>query len=159
MMYILIAFVLGLAIPFAYFFLRKMLDNTIKSKADLGNLSAPFLAEIPLYVRKEDKYKKFRFRNVYDKSLTKIIVSHGSRNMMNEAFRVLRTNLDLMLGKKDSKVIMFTSFNPNAGKTFTIMNIAASMALKDAKVMLIDLDLRKASLSTALNLNHSGAEA
>ena len=35
MMYILIAIVLGLGIPFAFFFLRKMLDNTIKSKADL----------------------------------------------------------------------------------------------------------------------------
>lgn len=159
MMYILIAIVLGMGIPFAFFFLRKMLDNTIKSKADLGSLSAPFLAEIPLYVRKEDKYKKFRLRNVYDKSLTKIIVTHGSRNMMNEAFRVLRTNLDLMLGNKDSKVIMFTSFNPNAGKTFTIMNLAASMALKDAKVMLVDLDLRKASLSSALNLKHSGVAA
>lgn len=159
MMYILIAIVLGLGIPFAFFFLRKMLDNTIKSKADLGSLSAPFLAEIPLYVKKEEGYKKFRLRNPYDKSLTRIIVTHGSRNMMNEAFRVLRTNLDLMLGKKDSKVIMFTSFNPNAGKTFSIMNIAASMALKDAKVMLVDLDLRKASLSTALNLKHSGVAA
>lgn len=159
MMYILIAIVLGLGIPFAFFFLRKMLDNTIKSKADLGSLSAPFLAEIPLYVRKEDRYNKFRLRNQYDRSLTRIIVTHGSRNMMNEAFRVLRTNLDLMLGKKDSKVIMFTSFNPNAGKTFSIMNIAASMALKDAKVMLVDLDLRKASLSTALNLKHSGVAA
>jgi len=79
--------------------------------------------------------------------------------MMNEAFRVLRTNLDLMLKKGKSHVLMFTSFNPNAGKTFTVMNIAASMALKDAKVLLIDLDLRKASLSKALDLVHSGVVA
>jgi capsular exopolysaccharide synthesis family protein len=39
------------------------------------------------------------------------------------------------------------------------MNIAASMALKDAKVMLVDLDLRKASLSKALGVEHSGVAA
>ena len=77
--------------------------------------------------------------------------------MMNEAYRVLRTNIDLMLGKRSgSKIIMMTSFNPNAGKTFTIMNLAASMALKDAKVLMIDLDLRKASLSKCLGLEHTG---
>ena len=79
--------------------------------------------------------------------------------MMNEAYRVLRTNLDLILAKKQSQVLMFTSFNPNAGKTFTVMNIAASMALKDAKVLLIDLDLRKASLSKCLDVVHSGVAA
>lgn len=159
MMIILAALILGCGIPFAFSFLRKLLDNTIKTKADLGNLSVPFLAEIPLFVKKEDRYRKFKFRNDYDKSMTKILVTQGSRDMMNEAYRVLRTNIDLMLGKKESHVLMFTSFNPNAGKTFSVMNMAASMALKDAKVMLIDLDLRKASLSKALGIQHSGVAA
>ena len=159
MMIILAALVLGCGIPFAVYFLRKMLDMTIKNKGDLGHLSIPFLAEIPRFVKKEDRYKKFRRRNNNDKSVTKILVKAGSRDMMNEAFRVLRTNLDLMLKKGKSHVLMFTSFNPNAGKTFTVMNIAASMALKDAKVLLIDLDLRKASLSKALDLVHSGVAA
>lgn len=159
MMILLAALVLGCGIPFAYYFLIKMFDTTIKSKADLGHISIPFLAEIPRFVRKEDRYKKFKIHNDNDKSLTKILVKQGSRDMMNEAFRVLRTNVDLMLGKKKSHVLMFTSFNPNAGKTFTIMNMAASMALKDAKVMLIDLDLRKASLSKALDIVHSGVAA
>ena len=146
MMIILIALVLGCGIPFAFFFLKKVLDRSIRSKADLGHLSVPFLAEIPL-----NTYK--------DKSdnTSRIIVEPGKRDMMNEAYRVLRTNVDLMLGKTDQcKMIMLTSFVPGAGKTFTIMNMAASMALKGAKVLLVDLDLRKASLSKALDLNHSG---
>ena len=152
------ALVLGCGIPFAFFFLRKMLDTSIKNKADLGNLSVPFLAELPLYVRPEDRFKKFRRKNAVQDN--KIIVQHGSRDMMNEAFRVLRTNVDLMIGnKKESQVLMFTSFNPGAGKTFTVMNLAASMALKGAKVLLIDLDLRKASLSKALGTVHTGVAA
>ena len=160
MMIVFAMLVLGFGVPFGFFFLTKMLDRSIKNKADLGNLSIPFLAEIPRYVRKEDRYRKFRRRNDDDKDLCHIMVEQGSRDMMNEAFRVLRTNVDLMLGKKSGpKVIMMTSFNPNAGKTFTVMNLAASMALKDAKVMLVDLDLRKASLSKTLGLIHTGVAA
>ena len=159
---LLVAFVLGLGIPFAFFFLKKKMDTVIKNKGDLGHLSVPFLAEVPRYVRPGDRFRKFKClrRRKDDKSLTKIIVEPGSRDMMNEAYRVLRTNMDLMMGRKNkSNVLMFTSFNPNAGKTFSVMNIAASMALKDAKVMLIDLDLRKASLSKALGIEHSGVAA
>ena len=149
MMVILAALVLGLGLPFGVFFLLKMFDNTIKTKADLGRLSVPFLAEIPK-LGKED----------FDRSQCRILVEAGNRDMMNEAFRVLRTNIDLMIGKKaDSKVIMFTSFLPAAGKTFSIMNIAAGMALKGSRVILVDLDLRKATLSESLNVSHSGVAA
>ena len=160
MMVLFAMIILGCGVPFGYIFLKRMLDTSIKCKADLGRLSVPFLAEIPRYIKKEDRYKKFAKRNDDDKSICRIMVEQGNRDMMNEAFRVLRTNIDLMLGKKaDSKVVMMTSFNPNAGKTYTVMNLAASMALKDAKVMLVDLDLRKASLSRALGLVHTGAAA
>jgi capsular exopolysaccharide synthesis family protein len=138
------ALVLGFGIPFGIFFLLKMLDNTIKVKADLSRLSVPFLAEIPRSTTPKDG----------------IIVEQGNRDMMNEAFRVLRTNMDLMLGKNgNARVVMFTSFYPNAGKTFTTMNTAASMALKGAKVIMVDLDLRKANLSKALKIEHTGVAA
>lgn len=162
-MIILAALVLGCGIPFAYFFLRKMLDTSIKNKADLGHLSVPFLAELPLYVKPEDRFRRFRRlrrKGAADSQMNRIIVEHGSRDMMNEAFRVLRTNVDLMIGKnKDSQVLMFTSFNPAAGKTFSVMNLASSMALKGSKVLMVDLDLRKASLSKALDVVHTGVAA
>ena len=162
MMIIFAALVVGCGIPFAYRLLKRMLNNTVKTKADLGHLSMPFLAEVPRYAPEQRGYKKFLTRKEKDKdrSLSKILVEHGSRDMMNEAFRVLRTNVDLVLGKKNgSRVLMLTSFNPNAGKTFISMNLAASMALKGAKVALIDLDLRKGSLSKSLGVDHSGVAA
>lgn len=162
-MILLAAFVLGLGLPFAFFYLRSVLDTSIKNKADLGPLSVPFLAELPMYERPEDRFKKFKWlrRKVMgQQDMNRIIVEHGSRDMMNEAFRVLRTNVDLMIGKKKgSQVLMFTSFNPAAGKTFSVINLASSMALKGAKVIMIDLDLRKASLSKALDMVHTGVAA
>ena len=149
MMIMFIMIVLGCGAPFGFFLVRKLLDTSIKHKSDLGNLSVPFLAEIP-------KMGKDGF----NRNECKVIVKPGSRDMMNEAFRVLRTNVDLMLGKNaGSRVIMFTSFNPGAGKTFSIMNVAASMALKKSKAIIVDLDLRKATLSQALGKEHTGVAA
>jgi capsular exopolysaccharide synthesis family protein len=149
MMILFAMIVLGCGIPFAFFFVRKMLDTTIKCKADLGNLAVPFLAEIP-------KMGKDGF----DRDECKVIVEPGKRDSMNEAFRVLRTNVDLMLGKNaESRVIMFTSFNPSAGKTFSIMNLAASMSLKKSKVIIVDLDLRKATLTKQIGKDHTGVAA
>lgn len=149
MMIMFIMIVLGCGAPFGFFLVKKLLDTSIKHKSDLGNLSVPFLAEIP-------KMGKDGF----NRDECKVIVKPGSRDMMNEAFRVLRTNVDLMLGKNaGSRVIMFTSFNPGAGKTFSIMNVAASMALKKSKAIIVDLDLRKATLSQALGKEHTGVAA
>ncbi len=156
-----LALVFGCGIPLGYFILLSLFDTKVKSKMDLTSLKLPFLAEIPLSVVKKGKLGKLGLKKkAFDESNCKIIVKAGRRNMMNEAYRVFRTNLDLILGKKDSQVIMFTSINPNAGKTFNVINIAAAMAIKPAKTVLVDLDLRKASLSSALGIeNRSGASS
>lgn len=159
MMILLAAIVLGLGIPFAYFFLYKTFDTTVKSRSDITRITVPFLAEVPLYINKdESKMRKMYKKNtMYNRKNCRVIVEAGKRDMMNEAFRVLRTNVDLMLGSKNkSNVLMLTSFNPNAGKTFTTMNMAATMALKNSKVILVDLDMRKATLSESLEKRHSG---
>ncbi|MBQ5603071.1 MAG: hypothetical protein IIU89_01415, partial [Bacteroidales bacterium] len=47
MMIMFIMIVLGCGAPFGFFLVKKLLDTSIKHKSDLGNLSVPFLAEIP----------------------------------------------------------------------------------------------------------------
>ena len=146
-MLLLVALILGAGIPFAFFFLKDQLDTRIKGRGDIAHLQAPFLGEIPQMGLQGLKWWERIRIDRYNTHNSQIIVKHGKRDMMNEAFRVVRTNLDLMAGNKR---VMIASFNPNAGKTFIDMNLAAAMALKGAKVLLIDLDLRKATLSNAL---------
>ena len=157
MMILLIALILGFGLPFAVFYVMKVLDTSVKGRNDLGKLSVPFLAEIPQMGVTANYWERLRLNRFDDKN-TKILVEHGKRDSMNEAFRVLRTNLDLMIHREtETQAIMITSFNPNAGKTFTLMNLAASMALKGTKkAVILDLDLRKATLSKALGKNATG---
>ena len=153
----LIALILGLGIPFLFFFLRIMFNTTVRTRSDVAKLKVPFLAEIPQMGLDKKNIFSLRKPNRFDEKNCSIVVRQGKRDVINEAFRVLRTNLDMMTGNTEGcHVVMVTSFNPNAGKTFSIMNMAASMALKGSKALLLDLDLRKASLSKSLGKKGSG---
>lgn len=158
MVIILIALIFGMGIPFAFFFLRKTLNNSVEGKKDVVDvLSMPYLAEIPFAGEKNRFFDLSRFRQEDDKVKRPIVVKAGKRNVVNEAFRVLRTNVDIMMAsQKGAKVIMSSSMYPGSGKTFITMNLAASMAIKGAKTLMLDLDMRKASLSNSLDLHGHG---
>ena len=65
-----------------------------------------------------------------------IVVKEGKRDIINEAFRVLRTNVDFMCNSvQGAKVIAFTSFNPGSGKSFISVNLGMSIALKNKKFL------------------------
>ena len=159
MVILFLALALGAGIPFGIIFLKRMLDYTVHTKDDVvKGLTMPFLSEIPETLAKKDR-KKYRIihKLALNDEQRRIVVKAGSRNVINEAFRVLRTNVDTMLRKDEgTRTVMVTSFYAGSGKTFISMNLAASMALKGAKTVLVDLDLRKASLSEALGGNNTG---
>ncbi len=144
----LIAIVLGVLTPAVIIFLKENLNTTVRGRKDLEVLTIPFIGEIPLAFRKKKQWLPRKKDNESRQAEYKIVVKERSRNIINEAFRVVRTNLEFMSGKDGkSKIIMFTSFNPGSGKTFTSMNLATSLAIKGKKILAIDLDMRKASFS------------
>ena len=105
---LLVAFVLGLLIPVVIIFVRENMNTKIRGRKDLENLSLPFVGEIPLEFRKKEQ--KSEAKN--------ILIKQGSRDIVNEAFRVLRTNLEFMLDRKEdgkASIILFTSFHPGSG--------------------------------------------
>jgi len=141
----LVAIALGLMIPVAVIFIRENMNTRIRGRKDLDGVTVPFIGEIPLFSPR----KKHLFGRNKPQQTKTVVVKEGSRDIINEAFRVLRTNLEFMTGKDHrSNVIIITSFNPGSGKSFLTMNIAVSLAIKGKKVLVIDGDLRHASTSS-----------
>ena len=150
---LLVAVALGLIVPFGTIFARESLNTRLRGRKDLEALSLPFAGEIPLAAAKGKK------RQAGDTS--EIVISQGRRDVVNEAFRVLRTNMEFMLGDNaaaggKATVTLFTSFNPGSGKTFLAVNTAACIALKGKRVLVIDGDLRRASASAYVGSPHRG---
>lgn len=130
------ALILGLAIPTGFIFLMLIMDTKVRNRKDVeGKLTMPFLGDIP--------YHDWEKGKPHD-----TIVRADAQDAVTEAFRILRTNVDFMKGEQQGPLkIMFTSMNPDAGKTFVISNLAKMFAFAGKRVLLIDLDIRKGSLS------------
>lgn len=128
-------------------------NTKVKGKKDLENLQAPFVGEIPAEekVSVSDKFNKLRRGK---ETPIRLVVKKEKRDAINEAYKLVRSNLEFMDGNKNEgkgKVIMTTSFNPQSGKSFFSLNMAATYALKGKKVLLIDSDLRHNSVSLFIN--------
>jgi len=133
--------------PAIVIFIAENMNTKVRGRKDLENMTIPFVGEIPLAYHQDKQGSIFRKKKLPETHT--IVVKEKSRNLVNEAFRVVRTNLEFMLGKEgQSRVIMVTSANPGSGKTFITMNLAKSLAIKGKKILVIDLDMRKASLSS-----------
>lgn len=138
---LLAAFLLGLMAPAVIIFIREISNTKIRTRKDLEHLNIPLIGEIPYFGEKQ----KFQHRQM---ATMGIVVKEGSRDIINEAFRLVRTNIEFMREDENrTEVYAVTSFNPGSGKTFSTLNIAASLALKGKRVLTIDGDLRHASLS------------
>ena len=151
---LLIAFFLGMCIPAGIIYLFFVMNGKVKNIKDIEMLTAPFAGEIPLCLPK----KKFGlFEKKQHQISLSILVENNSRNVVNEAFRMLRTNVEFLLGRdKKSKVIMVTSLKANSGKSFITANLAKSFSVKGLKVVVVDLDLRHASASELVPHTDSG---
>ena len=82
------------------------------------------------------------------------IVEREPKSIEAEAYRVLRTNIEYSSYDGELKVIVITSSKPEEGKSTTSGNLAISLAEDKKKVILIDLDLRRASLHKKFNVTN-----
>ena len=136
----LIALILGLAIPAGILFLLEFFRYKIEGHNDVEKLTnLPIIADVAIASERA-------------KTKADIVVHENKNNLMEEIFRSLRTNLQFLL-KQHDKVIMFTSTTSGEGKTFIASNVAISFALLGKKVVLVGLDVRKPRLAELFEID------
>ncbi|MBR4897876.1 MAG: chromosome partitioning protein ParA [Prevotella sp.] len=150
---LLAAFLLGLLAPVAVIFLRATMDESVRDRFDIErNSDIPFLGEVP-YSGREHSLESLlmRFGIGRKAKSSGIVVGPDVLNASNEAFRVLRNNMDSIVENKfpgkGARVYLLKSTQIEVGKTFVGMNLSLVKAIGGQRVLFIDGDLRQASAS------------
>lgn len=127
---------LGLMIPISFIYIKDLLDTKIYDKDDLLEvLNIPYIGDIPLTSKKTE------------------LISKVDYSPKAEAFRIIRSNIDFVLKKNDSKTknIFITSTRAQEGKSHTSANLASSISFSEKTVLLIEMDIRVPKIMKYLN--------
>jgi capsular exopolysaccharide synthesis family protein len=131
---------IGLFISMLMITTKYFLHDTIANQRELERATtAPILGIIPAYVREK-------------LNVSKLVVHRNPKASISEALRSIRTNLEFMFpNSQRKKIIAVTSTISGEGKTFVAINLGGVIALSGAKVVILDLDMRRPKVHTAFD--------
>ncbi|EMR02837.1 GumC family protein [Cesiribacter andamanensis] len=114
------------------------LDNKVNGVIVVEEMAhAPLLGALP---QTNNKYPTAR-----------MIVTDNPRSAFSESLRSIRTNMEFVGARQNTRLISITSTVSGEGKTFVAVNLAAVIALSKKKVIILDLDMRKPKVHLALD--------
>lgn len=132
--------VIGLLLGFGLAVVRELLDTSIKTAQDVSQVvDTPVRATISFDSTARDR---------------PLITQLASDAPRAEAFRVLRTNLQLPAGD-GSRVLVVSSPGPGEGRTSTAANLAIALMETGRRVLLVDADLRRPTIAHDMSLESS----
>lgn len=154
-----LGFLMGLAIGVACAFTLEAIDNTISTPEQVESYAAlTTLGLIPLATsmnaRSGGKLPKLLgARNGNSTAgVVDLVTFSRPKSELAEAYRALRTSVLLSSAGAPPKIILVTSALPEEGKTTTTTNMAVALAQQGRRVLLIDADLRRASVHRVFRL-------
>lgn len=126
---------LGLVLGIGLVFMRDALNTRVRTAAEIGErLDLPLLARIP------EPPRYFRKKN-------RLLMLEAPLTPEAESYQVLATNLEFVNLDRQAKSILITSAKREEGKSTLAANLAIALARGGKRVVLVDLDLRRPSLS------------
>lgn len=121
-------------------FIKEFKGDCIETKEEVEEkIGIPVLGTIP---------KNYKDTDVFE-------VDKNPKSVISEEYRILRTNLKYTSFEKYHRVFQVTSAVPGEGKSTVSINLALALA-EEAKVVLIDCDMRKPSIHKKLNISRKG---
>ena len=153
---VILSFLAGLLIPVVILIARLFLDTKIRTRKEIEeNIDVPFLAEIPLNRDLRHFIRKSKYRRKGEKEPSPFVYQSSSHSVFTEAMRMMCTNLNFLDPDcVPPMVVGTTSYSSASGKTFIVANMAACLADAQKRVIIVDTDMRKRSLSGELGLKH-----
>jgi len=144
-----LALVAGLMLGVGLAFLRNLLDNTVKSPADIEErLNSKTLGLVP-YVKAAAPKGKSKGDSAPKRGYLGLLEDNHSR--FSESIRTIRTGIALSSIDKPFGILEVTSSIPDEGKTTVAVNLAVALGqLK--RTLIIDADMRRPSLASTLGL-------
>lgn len=129
---------IGLLFGAGFVLLRVAMHKGVQSSEQIEQLGIPVFATINRSVLEE--------RSSHQRHERPILAVSQPTDLSVEAFRSLRTSLHFGMLDADSKSIVITSAAPDAGKSFTSVNLATVTAQSGKRVCLVDCDIRRGQL-------------
>lgn len=152
-----LGFLVGLVISVAYIVLRELFDVTIRTEEDITQVCKyPMLAAVP-DMATPSKGGYYRYSGYGEKKKTAptdpVLIGKDMSFVASESYKLLRTKLQFSFADDNaSRVIGVSSALAGEGKSLTAINLAYTLAQLGKKVLLIDCDMRRPSISTKLTV-------
>lgn len=135
--------IVGLALGIAIAFIREALDTRVRTADELrSRLGMPLLGQVPLPNRRLAQSRQ-------------LVTLSGRRSSGTEAFRILKSRLELSQIDHDVGSIMITSPREDEDKSTTAANLAVTLAQSGRHVILLDLNLRNPSIREIFGLRNN----
>lgn len=132
-----IALLVSFAIPLGLISIKDFLNNTVGDQEQvLEKTDIPLIGSVS-HIRK---------------IASPLVIGSESRTVAAEQLRNIRTAISFAGRDKEVKTILVTSFQPGDGKSFVSLNLAASYALLNKKIIVLEFDLRKPKISKMLDI-------
>lgn len=132
---LLLGLLLGLLIPAVVIWIIMSLDVSVRGRKDIEeNTTIPLLGEVP---------------SVKGSDNNTLISDLDTDDPIVEGFRIMRFNMGYL--RCSTQVMLATSTTPRQGKSFISRNLAVILAMAGKKVLIIDADVRKGTLSRHSN--------
>ncbi|MBL7747387.1 MAG: polysaccharide biosynthesis tyrosine autokinase [Chitinophagaceae bacterium] len=132
-----LAILLGISLPAIFIFAGEVLNDKVTTRFDIEKITqVPILGEIG-----------------HSYSENTLVVSKSTRSMVAEQFRIIRSNLQYVLNKKEKPCILVTSSFSGEGKSYVSTNMGAVLGLAGKKTIVLEFDIRKPKVLSGLGIS------